>query len=286
MPKKLFTVFLSLVLILLLVIIVLVWLIPPKSLHSHAHSLSERDMFLCGDGNIWRLYGEDDGRPVLKFTGESIEVDTTVRKKNAEDMELYEYLLASCKPESVYIRQDGKVWIALGIAKEKNGEKTIAVSPVEPLPDIPEEQLDSGLSAVPIGFERMRWGSRVIAAFMLRNRGESSYDEPGLGLAVKLGDEWYRVVQSYVYKRDFYDEDPGSFDPGEERALWAELNVEGDRKSGRLIPPGHYRAEFYDDYGGLVNQKGYKERPDDIRFAFEFELCEKNGEYSVEMKGE
>ncbi len=254
------------VLITLLVVFCCLHFEKNDGLYDYARGLPDRDMFVCGDGSLWRLEEEAEDRAKLIFTGEYANkpIDLEVDKNSAADMSIDEFVIATMEDENVFIRKDGRVYTRLGYP-----EDTAAGQPVSVLHVSPEhytEVLDGDLSINDVKIIRNNAGESMIA-LTAKNNGSAEYQGIRTILLAYVDGAWYKVEQRYSGTAEMK-----FLLPGDERLYG--MPCRGGGYNALNLPSGRYRAELY-------NYINYNPVETKTLAAVEFELVCVNGEYSV-----
>ncbi len=240
------------------------------SIYDYALGMEREDMFIRGDGSIWVIIDNEDPEKIRLTPYEEhaeVPISTEVKAKTSEDMELYEYMLASQQNDDVFIRQDGRVYYLCSFWQNKNisTDREATVSPVLPLDDIETEQRLEGISVA--GYEmKDNW-----VGFIIKNDSLIGLEEPTLDLSVKVGDEWYTVLRTVSGSGILNDK----FEKGSERTFGFSLTtgMASYEQSEVPIPAGRYRVELKNKWSGK------------LYYAFELDLGRQDGEYSIKIAG-
>lgn len=121
----------AIVVIAIILTIVLLRRREPPTLYDYALTMESSDYFLRDDRSLWQFSEElYNGYIKIKPTGESSKkVKNYTDKEKLEQMSLYEFALAAY--DTVYIRQDGSVWISVGTASTKLPDYAVEIKAID-----------------------------------------------------------------------------------------------------------------------------------------------------------
>ena len=155
-----------------------------------AAELESRYLFICEDGSLWEMTGEEPPARndiILAPRGGKAHLVSDPEFKSLSDMRLHEYA-ALISHEPIYIRQDGRVYYRANYSPI--GKKCYA-SPISyQLSELPE-------SAAPAEWAIKQKGNSAIE---LTVPAENMETRAKLRLSVKLRDGWY-VIAEDSYER-------------------------------------------------------------------------------------
>ncbi len=264
------------VLVALLVFFGFLYFSRTETIYEYARSMPHEDMFIRGDGSIWKLAGEEEYTLKLVFTGDYAErpISREVKEKSADKMRLDEFILVSCEDDYVFLRQDGSVYTYYRRSPEEDPVQSISVKPVKPQKELDPKGFDAGLN---IEFLRVASDNnypRVL--FTVENNGDTAYCCPGIGLSAEIDGEWYKVFQSYSSTAELW-----YFSPGDSITVSAPLGSGLSCDNSIPLPSGHYRVDFYDKYSDTIRDFEQTTLPSG---SVEFELTRKDGKYFAKIK--
>ena len=256
--------------------------------YDHALALGDSSLILREDGTVWSIlrhrgYSISNYEYVeVELVDEySPELNTVVEKKNAEEMEAWEFALAARAENCVGIGSDGSVWIFPYADEEQNqAYKWKPVDEIEPHDGFWIEIEEMGVNP----YFGMDGGETHPVVFWVLHDDSGELVSPELvDLEVLVGGEWYWAAgylsDTLEVKR--FNEN------GEFRGTANKINMtalvtglDGGDENTVPVPSGHYRlkAKAYDKaYNGVPEWKqDYKRQA-----TVEFDLVYKNGEYEI-----
>ncbi len=260
-------------------------LLPKNSsngLYDYAVNMADEDMFVCGDGTLWRFVEYKDDLLKLVFTGEYAEgLDLAVNKSSADDMSIDEFMIAIYDDKGIFIRQNGEVYMRWGVMsnadgrmyekldKESDIEQYCTVLPVEPREEYYNKELRSDfMIGSPEVLDIETHGRGDYIWFTVTNNSGDLFPSMTIVLFAYVDGGWFEVPQSRSGTAELT-----FMGPGEEKfGAWCRAGYSNDFD----LPSGRYRAELYSGYPSIraLNRL-------DPFAAVEFELVCTNGEYSV-----
>ena len=250
------------------------------SLYEYAISLTEDDMLVCADGNIWRIaeydkYGHADLELVESL--EPGEVNMEVRKENAEDMAVWEYLLLTLENEftgvvmgehAVAVGQDGSIWLVY----QSSSKPSHGARPFEPVEEIREEQFEDGFWLEMWGIEESSGVGPPQVVVIMHDDNELLINPGFAMLEVQIDRQWYLTNTYYADTSEVK-----FFDKNNLYLRGAPLYA-GDFPGDIPLPSGHYRIKAEAD-----NYEEWKaDGPQPERYAIlEFDLIYEDGKHEI-----
>ena len=252
--------------------------------YDHALTLANSEYILREDGTVWHIPKRgSEMEYVREYDGE---FSTKVKKKNAEDMELWEFALAGWADKCIGICQDGSVWrFPYTDYDDSSAGYAYKWEPVGEL--VPHEGFWIEIEEIGVNpyYEKNRGETHPVIFWTLHDDSGELYNPLLTDLEVLIGDEWYWAAG---YTSDTLD--VKHFDAnGEYRGGSLGLNMtalvtglDGGLEDVVSVPSGHYRlkASAYIDRYAENQKHDWSEKY--LRHAvIEFDLEYKNGEYKI-----
>ncbi len=245
--------------------------------------LGEPNLMVAADGTVWRRdEPNENGRANVELvdTLEPGTISTVVKKKNADDMALWEYTLLTADKELDWFKYpaavdgEGNTWLLI-----QNTSTSYSALRCDPVDEINEEQTQEGFWLEITGFKQATWSPQVLCVVF--HDDERALINPGfVGLEVLIDGQWYRTSVSYseTLETKFFDEN------GEFSAI---SPLYGGYYHDIPLPSGHYRLKAEaDDY---VEWQKYFDENRGIEYldlikrytVLEFDMTYKNGKHEI-----
>ena len=249
--------------------------------YDHALTLANSEYILREDGTVWHIPDRGSEMEYVREYDGKFAAD--VKKKNAEEMELWEFALASWADKCIGICQDGSVWrFPYTDYDDSSAGYACKWEPVGEL--VPHEGFWIEIEEIGVNpFYAERGEPHSVINWTLHDDSGELYNPLLTDLEVLIDGQWYWAAgyTSDTLDIKYFDEN-GVFKGLGMTALVTGL--EGGYENIENVPSGHYRlrAKAYhrDSYDTETHKPDWDEKY--LRHAvIEFDLEYKNGEYII-----